>query len=137
MADISGAELATRITAARAVLADYQRAAVTADVAERAMWGAQLADMLASVLDAPAPSLDGLEPIVRQAFRDAIQYQESTQKRGWRGQVALYREAARLGGIEIGRLRGRGRRVELTAEQLATLGQALADAIDLPRGRGV
>jgi hypothetical protein len=101
---MSGAELAARITAAKTVLADYQRAAATANVAERAVWGARLADILASVLDAPAPSLDGLNPIVRQAFRDAIRYQESTQKRGWRGQVALYRDAARLGGIEIGRL---------------------------------
>ena len=36
----SGAELAARRTAAVVVLADYQRAAETADVAERAMWGA-------------------------------------------------------------------------------------------------
>ena len=47
----SGAELAARRTAAAAVLADYQRAAETADVAERAMWGARLADTLAYLLD--------------------------------------------------------------------------------------
>ena len=46
------AELQARITAAAAVLADYQRQAPTADVAERAMWGARLADMLAIVLAA-------------------------------------------------------------------------------------
>jgi hypothetical protein len=41
-----------RLTAAAAVLADYKRAAESADTAERAMWGARLADMLESVLDA-------------------------------------------------------------------------------------
>jgi hypothetical protein len=46
------AELAARITAARAALGDYGRAAEDADVGERAMWGAVLADMLASLLDA-------------------------------------------------------------------------------------
>ena len=44
-------ELAARITAASALLADYQRAAKTADSAERAMWGARLADGLESLLD--------------------------------------------------------------------------------------
>ena len=46
------AELAARRTAAAAVLADYQRVAPTADVADRAMWGARLADMLAYLLAA-------------------------------------------------------------------------------------
>jgi len=45
------AELAARATAAAAVLGDYQRAAKTADSAERAMWGARLADALESLLD--------------------------------------------------------------------------------------
>ena len=44
------AELAARRTAAAAVLADYQRAAAGADVADRALWGARLADMLGLVL---------------------------------------------------------------------------------------
>ena len=44
------AELAARCTAAAAVLADYQRAAAGADVADRALWGARLADMLGLVL---------------------------------------------------------------------------------------
>ena len=43
-------ELAARATAAAAVLADYKRAAPAADTAERAMWGARLADMLESLL---------------------------------------------------------------------------------------
>ncbi len=47
----SGAELAARRTAAAAILADYQRAAATAGTAERAMWGARLADTLACLLD--------------------------------------------------------------------------------------
>jgi hypothetical protein len=47
------AEWEARRTAAAAVLADYQRAAADADVAERAMWGARLADMLGYVLAAP------------------------------------------------------------------------------------
>lgn len=33
------------------MLGDYQRAAKTADTAERAMWGARLADALESLLD--------------------------------------------------------------------------------------
>ena len=41
-------ELAARITAAAAVLGDCQRAAKTA---ERAIWGARLADALESLLD--------------------------------------------------------------------------------------
>jgi hypothetical protein len=49
----TGAEQAARRTAAAAVLADYQRAAETEDVASRAMWAARLADMLGYVL-APA-----------------------------------------------------------------------------------
>ena len=44
-------ELAARATAAAAVLGDYQRAAKTAGTAERAMWGARLADALESLLD--------------------------------------------------------------------------------------
>jgi hypothetical protein len=48
------AELAARRTAAAAVLADYQRAAVEgADVADRALWAARLADMLGALLGAP------------------------------------------------------------------------------------
>jgi hypothetical protein len=45
-------EAAARITAAKAILADYQRAAASADVAERAMWAARIADALAYVLAA-------------------------------------------------------------------------------------
>jgi hypothetical protein len=101
-----GAERAARITAARAVLADYRRAASEADVAERAMWVDRLADMLGYLLDAPAPAprLGGLDVIVRQSFRDAIRYQDTRQKRGYRGQIQLYRDCARLLGIEIGKL---------------------------------
>ena len=47
---MSAAELAARRTAAAAVLADYTRAVATADVADRALWGARLADMLTYVL---------------------------------------------------------------------------------------
>lgn len=43
-------ELAARATAAAAVLADYSRAAETADVAERALWAARIADMLGYLL---------------------------------------------------------------------------------------
>jgi hypothetical protein len=46
------AEMRARLTAAAAVLADYKRAAESADTAERAMWGARLADMLEYVLGA-------------------------------------------------------------------------------------
>lgn len=46
------AELAARRTAAAAVLADYAEACTGgADVADRALWAARLADMLAYVLD--------------------------------------------------------------------------------------
>jgi hypothetical protein len=48
------AESSARITAAQACLADYQRAAATADVAERAMLGARVADMLGYLLAVPA-----------------------------------------------------------------------------------
>jgi hypothetical protein len=45
------AELAARRTAAAAVLTDYQRSAAEgADVADRALWAARLADMLCLVL---------------------------------------------------------------------------------------
>jgi hypothetical protein len=46
----ASAELAARRTAAAAVLADYQRAAAGADVADRALWAGRLADMLALLL---------------------------------------------------------------------------------------
>ena len=47
------AEQAARRTAAAAVLADYQRAAAEgADVPDRALWAARLADMLSAVLGA-------------------------------------------------------------------------------------
>ena len=49
------AELAARRTAAAAVLADYQRRAAIADVAERATWGARLARH-ASRLSWPRPA---------------------------------------------------------------------------------
>ena len=44
------AVLAARRTAAEAVLAGYTAAVRTADVAGRALWGAQLADVLAALL---------------------------------------------------------------------------------------
>lgn len=44
------AVLAARRTAAEAVLAGYTAAVRTADVADRALWGAQLADVLAALL---------------------------------------------------------------------------------------
>jgi hypothetical protein len=44
------AKMAACRTAAAAVLADYQRAADDADVADRALWAARLADMLGLVL---------------------------------------------------------------------------------------
>jgi hypothetical protein len=48
---VSGAELAAPCTAAAAVLADYQRSAAGgADVADRALWAARLADHLAVIL---------------------------------------------------------------------------------------
>jgi hypothetical protein len=69
------AEQAARITAAAAVLSDYQRAAAEgADVADRALWAARLADMLALVLDGdgelPAGPSEQLEEIrlVLEAF---------------------------------------------------------------------
>jgi hypothetical protein len=49
------AELEARRTAATAALADYRRAVDGADTAERAMWGARLADMLGYLLAAPVP----------------------------------------------------------------------------------
>lgn len=52
-----------RRTAAAAVLADYQRAVQTADLADRALWGARLADMLqyllAAVNQPPAGAVQG------------------------------------------------------------------------------
>ena len=68
------AELAARCTAAAAVLTDYQRAADGADVADRALWGARLADMLGLVLAGlsaqPAGPAEQLEEIrlVLEAF---------------------------------------------------------------------
>jgi hypothetical protein len=47
---MTGAELAARITAARATLADYKCAVEGADVADRALWGARVADALAILL---------------------------------------------------------------------------------------
>ncbi len=69
------AEQAARRTAAAAVLADYQRAAAEgADVADRALWAARLADMLAAVLGAldvpaagPAEQLEEIR-LVLEAF---------------------------------------------------------------------
>jgi hypothetical protein len=54
------AELAARITAARAVLGDYQGAATDegADVTDRALWGTRVADALASLLDALGSQTD-------------------------------------------------------------------------------
>jgi hypothetical protein len=49
---MSAAELSARRTAAAAVLADYIRAAASCDVADRALWAARLADMMAHLLDA-------------------------------------------------------------------------------------
>ena len=49
---MSGAELAARRTAAAAVLADYQHGMAGADVADRALWAARLADMLGLILAA-------------------------------------------------------------------------------------
>ena len=46
--------MAARLTAAKAILAEYQRALETADTIERAMWGTRLSDALESVLDAEA-----------------------------------------------------------------------------------
>lgn len=68
------AELAARQTAAAAVLIDYQRAMVGADVADRALWAGRLADMLALLLDGqgtpPAGPAEQLEEIrlVLEAF---------------------------------------------------------------------
>ncbi|HWG62539.1 MAG TPA: hypothetical protein VG253_12575 [Streptosporangiaceae bacterium] len=60
---MSGAELAARVTAAAAVLADYQREAAAADVAGRAMWGARLADTLGYLLAGLAqPASAGVLP---------------------------------------------------------------------------
>ena len=52
------------------MLADYQRAASTADVAERAMWGARLADMLGYVLAAPASAEARKLTAIRQLLAD-------------------------------------------------------------------
>ena len=54
------AELAARRTAAAAVLADYQRAAAEgADVADRALWAARLADMLSAAARRPGRPVAG------------------------------------------------------------------------------
>jgi hypothetical protein len=53
------AELAARRPAAAAVLTDYRRAMVGADVADRALWAGRLADMLALLLDGPGAPLAG------------------------------------------------------------------------------
>lgn len=66
-----GAEVAARRTAAAALLADYQRAAQTADVAERAMWGARLADALVYLLAAPPA---GLPPAQLATVLDALDF---------------------------------------------------------------
>ena len=68
------AELAARCTAAAAVLTDYQRAMVGADVADRALWAGRLADMLTLLLDGqdarPAGPAEQLEEIrlILEAF---------------------------------------------------------------------
>jgi len=68
------AEQAARRTAAAAVLIDYQRAMVGADVADRALWAGRLADMLTLLLgepgEAPAGPAEQLEEIrlVLEAF---------------------------------------------------------------------
>lgn len=49
---MTGAELAAVRTAAAAALGDYQRAVLTADMADRALWGSRLADMLQYLLAA-------------------------------------------------------------------------------------
>lgn len=61
------AELAARCTAAAAVLADYQRSAAEgADVADRAVWAARLADMLTSVLGGLDAALAPQSPVATQ-----------------------------------------------------------------------
>jgi hypothetical protein len=64
------AELAARRTAAAAVLADYQRGMPGADVADRALWAARLADMLGLVLAGLGAEIEKLEEIqlVLKAF---------------------------------------------------------------------
>ena len=62
------AELAARRTAAAAVLADYAEACTSgADVADRALWAARLADMLTLLLgdlgEGPAGAAEQLEEI--------------------------------------------------------------------------
>ena len=64
------AELEARRTAAAAVLTDYQNAAACADVAERAMWAARLADMLGYVLAAPAGAEGRKLTAIRQLLAD-------------------------------------------------------------------
>lgn len=60
------AELSARRTAAAAVLGDYQRETTTADVMDRALWAARLADMLSYLLG----ELNALDAAGRQ-FPDA------------------------------------------------------------------
>lgn len=59
---MTGAELAVRVTSARAVLANYRRAAPTADARDRALWAGQLADVLGFLLaeiQRPVARIDG------------------------------------------------------------------------------
>jgi hypothetical protein len=71
--------MAARITAAAAVLGDYQSESTSADVAEHAMWGARLADMLAYLLaelpastPAVATRLDQIATAGREVLDDEL-----------------------------------------------------------------
>lgn len=66
------AELAARRTAAAAAVADYKRAAGTADAADIAIWAARLADMLTYLLD----ELDGGDQAAAQFPAAAVQLAE-------------------------------------------------------------
>ena len=72
---MSSAELSARATAAAAVLADYQRAAQTADVADRALWGARLADMLSHLLAALDYAEDSRQLAEVRAVLDAFDWE--------------------------------------------------------------
>lgn len=147
-------ELAARLTAAGAVLGDFQREGLDAlapgPEPDWASWahrlGAELRgllDVLGHAADADAGTgrldairgLGGYGPTLREALRDAIRYQQEVQpdRRRVRGPGRLYRVAAETFGLNLGSLAddaaGAPQHVCLDAAQLDTVLDALDEAV--------
>jgi hypothetical protein len=113
---MSGAELAARITAARALSDDFGRAHEDyrdhgAARPDYPSWAYRLASALDGLLpmigQAPAVLPPGWRSTMRQALKDAIGYCETKAAEPGAGsefseQIGLYRSLARELGIEVG-----------------------------------